>query len=346
MNAKHLVLSILAVGMAAGAFSQSLEWEENFESYQSEDFLETQSADWYDWDGAVSDGFVSSDFSFSGSNSLKSWDNPSTSSSSQTNSLHEFNVDSGHWKIILNTYLPSGSGGFFGLLHDIFPEVDQSLFFLLGECSGYEGFYAADNQSPIPTAAISYLFDQWVEIVIEINFDEDSVFVSYDGAQIHEGQWSVPSGNLNLSALNIASPSFIPSSVCYFDDIQLWDMNGVSQEESWSCVAESCVDPGNGSGIYSSLSDCEEFCGNVNVNEELESKFKIYPNPVLDELQLNRGGEVILLSTVTIFDITGKKVLERKLDTPTIDVSTFEEGMYFLEATINNQKEIIRFVKN
>ena len=41
----------------------------------------------------------------------------------------------------------------------------------------------------------------------------------------------------------------------------------MSSAPSWDCIANSCVDPGNGSGIYTALSSCQASCGHTAVNE-------------------------------------------------------------------------------
>ena len=41
----------------------------------------------------------------------------------------------------------------------------------------------------------------------------------------------------------------------------------MSSAPSWDCIANSCVDPGNGSGIYTALSSCQASCGSTTVNE-------------------------------------------------------------------------------
>jgi hypothetical protein len=41
----------------------------------------------------------------------------------------------------------------------------------------------------------------------------------------------------------------------------------MSATPSWDCIANSCVDPGNGSGFYSSLSSCQSSCGTTSLDE-------------------------------------------------------------------------------
>jgi hypothetical protein len=41
----------------------------------------------------------------------------------------------------------------------------------------------------------------------------------------------------------------------------------MSSAPSWDCIANSCVDPGNGSGMYTALSSCQSSCGSTTINE-------------------------------------------------------------------------------
>jgi hypothetical protein len=40
-----------------------------------------------------------------------------------------------------------------------------------------------------------------------------------------------------------------------------------SLPSTWNCIANSCVDPGNGSGMYTVLSSCQSACGATSLDE-------------------------------------------------------------------------------
>lgn len=48
----------------------------------------------------------------------------------------------------------------------------------------------------------------------------------------------------------------------------------ISATSSWDCIANSCVDPGNGSGMYTALSSCQAACGSTSI-DELNTKRKL-----------------------------------------------------------------------
>ena len=75
------------------------------------------------------------------------------------------------------------------------------------------------------------------------------------------------------------------------------------------------------------------------------SKLVIYPNPVKDILTINTPA-VITDRIATVFDINGKRLLNTKLDTNTLDVSKLQSGVYFLRLEANGKSVKRKFIKN
>ncbi|WP_139925117.1 beta-1,3-glucanase family protein [Hymenobacter sp. DG01] len=73
---------------------------------------------------------------------------------------------------------------------------------------------------------------------------------------------------------------------------------------------------------------------------------QLYPNPVVDRLQLS-GGEVNLAgSRYRVLDLHGRTVVTGPFDRGTAEVSTLPAGMYLLQVTTQNQQTIThRFTK-
>ena len=57
-----------------------------------------------------------------------------------------------------------------------------------------------------------------------------------------------------------------------------------------------------------------------------ESQIKLYPNPVVDELYLEGVSDPV---SVQVFDLAGVLVAEE--NSTTIDMSSFESGIYFVK---------------
>jgi len=93
--------------------------------------------------------------------------------------------------------------------------------------------------------------------------------------------------------------------------------------------------------------NCWEECGpctNIGV-EELGESFSIKPNPASDILIVqNTTG---LPSVVTMFNITGSKVLEESFETETrLDVASMPRGMYIVRVQNGSSESVVRIALN
>ena len=82
----------------------------------------------------------------------------------------------------------------------------------------------------------------------------------------------------------------------------------------------------------------------LSIEDEELVDMSIYPNPVEDELQIQTSGNVIN-KIATIFDISGKRVLNLKLDSTSIDVSSLTSGVYFLRLESDGKIAKRKFIK-
>lgn len=82
---------------------------------------------------------------------------------------------------------------------------------------------------------------------------------------------------------------------------------------------------------------CEGFTSIPN-EEGNASGISIFPNPTSSKLTIDLGEWSGVRSTVKMFDLSGKLVLEQQLNsTQVVDVSTFAKGMYIIEIETNDQ---------
>jgi alpha-tubulin suppressor-like RCC1 family protein len=79
-------------------------------------------------------------------------------------------------------------------------------------------------------------------------------------------------------------------------------------------------------------------------SEEFDSNntFSIYPNPVSNQLNISTPFEI---QKLVIYDVTGKQVKYQEGNTTAIDVQDLKSGFYLLEVTINDKKEVSKFIK-
>ena len=86
----------------------------------------------------------------------------------------------------------------------------------------------------------------------------------------------------------------------------------------------------------------------VGVEEDIHSKIKMYPNPVQNELIIERNGKQSESSTISIYSITGVLVaqysdLKPGLKSQSIDLSHLPSGIYFLN--ISDMSGFMKLIK-
>jgi hypothetical protein len=82
----------------------------------------------------------------------------------------------------------------------------------------------------------------------------------------------------------------------------------------------------------------------LSIEDETLVDVSIYPNPVEDILTIKTSADLIN-KIATVFDMNGKKVLNQKLTTNTLEVSSLGSGIYFLR--LESEGRIIKrkFIK-
>lgn len=81
----------------------------------------------------------------------------------------------------------------------------------------------------------------------------------------------------------------------------------------------------------------------LSVNSYLKNEFKIFPNPVSDQLFIS--SEKLIIKTLSVFSTTGQRILEIEDASNPIDVSSLSKGMYFLEIDSEEGKSVQKFMK-
>ena len=99
----------------------------------------------------------------------------------------------------------------------------------------------------------------------------------------------------------------------------------------------------NGNGVPDYLDPSNLLGTNTN---SLENSIKLYPNPVVDILQIsNTSSEII--SNVSIYSVSGALIKEEtSIDTiESISVSNLQSGLYFVKIQVNGQVKNFKFIK-
>jgi len=83
----------------------------------------------------------------------------------------------------------------------------------------------------------------------------------------------------------------------------------------------------------------------LSTEDETLASATLYPNPVQDVLTIRTATD-LTEKIATIFDITGKKVYNQKLLNNQLDVSSLQDGVYFLRIESNGKSIRRKFIKN
>lgn len=129
------------------------------------------------------------------------------------------------------------------------------------------------------------------------------------------------------------------------DTIALTPFGGTSRYNAVSFSIGNSVFIGTGFDSWVT-NDLWEYATTVGVDENLSNDaITIFPNPVSNSLQLSVGSWQG--KTLEIFDVRGNKTRQRTTinEQLTIDVSSFQSGIYFLKISSEGKSVVKKFVK-
>jgi hypothetical protein len=186
-------------------------------------------AEWTTWSNApcgTEDAYVSTDYAFSGVNSVKV-----TGVNDLVKELGD--LASGHYKLSFQMYIPTGNLGYFNILQDFAGASSQW---------GMQVYLGDDNTGPTPgvgwidgggalAASFNFDYDTWNLIEADIDLDQDWAEFYFNGALIHGYVWS--SGTFGTGTLNeldgvdfFAFAGVGGTPLYYIDDFTMEDLSG------------------------------------------------------------------------------------------------------------------------
>ena len=202
-------------------------WEDNFDSYDLGSSMHGQGG-WRGWDNNPdATGYVTDVQAQSSPHSVEiAW-----FGGTAADLIHEFTgVSSGEWIFTAYQYIPNDFSGETNFLllntyNDGGPHHwSNAVSFSsdIGEVSSWEG------------ETLLIIFDQWVEIRVEIDFSADWQEIYYDDVLLVEKSWTEgiePGGVLNLACVDLYAGDASSTSV-YYDDFSL---DGVATDPDLDC---------------------------------------------------------------------------------------------------------------
>ncbi|NJM79053.1 MAG: T9SS type A sorting domain-containing protein [Flavobacterium sp.] len=94
----------------------------------------------------------------------------------------------------------------------------------------------------------------------------------------------------------------------------------------------------NANSMFSST-DCAALSIN---NFEFEKNISVYPNPSSGIFNINTDKEI----EIRVFDVLGKEIIIKNINSKTIDISNYPKGVYYLEASFKSgEKSLYKLVK-
>ena len=196
-------------------------WTEDFDSYTAGQNLH-QVGGWKGWDndpGATA--FVSDDYALSSPHSVKI--------EAGADLVHEYSgFTTGNYTYITHVYIPGDFDGlsYFIMLSDYTDgagQANQWAVQLRFDSSIGMVEYEADGIQDI------LITDQWIELRVEIDLDNDWHEFWYDGYLLHAKNWTAGPNNGNTGFLNIAAVDLFANgaSPVYYDGFTLYGPDGL-----------------------------------------------------------------------------------------------------------------------
>jgi hypothetical protein len=219
-------LTLAAPGAARG------QWVDDFDSYATDTLLSGQGG-WTTWnDNGAINADVSGDFSYSGPNSLRLHPD--------SDMVMRFQgYSGGTWAVRAMTYIPSGHTGesWFILLNTYAPngtQVWSTQVVFVGDV-----VTSAGGTNFGGTGFLPLVFDAWVELAVEIDFDANVQVILYGGKMLDATPWQM-GGLSEIQAIDIFSNN---GSYAYFDDVSVQPEEFPPKGFRTALVSEKCPGP-------------------------------------------------------------------------------------------------------
>lgn len=214
---KKYLLSLAAMlFMSFAVMSQITIYEDDFDSYNADDQLVLQNPiNWVTWalgPGSSDDPFVVTEQASSNPNSVKI---------TGTNDIVLLLGDqtAGKYNVMFKIYIPAGNQGYFNILH-LFAGSNSEWGLQVYFDMGGIGIVDGDGGG---AGAFTFNYDEWIDVLVNVNLDDDWCMFYINDDLVHEYQWSkgtFGNGTLNqLGGLNLYAWSDGAPPLYYVDDV-------------------------------------------------------------------------------------------------------------------------------
>lgn len=193
-------------------------FSENWDSYAAGNV--SGQGGWKGWgDDASAGANVDGTFSVSAPNSINI--------TGASDLIHEFSgYNSGVYTITAKVYVPASfSGESYFIFENVYSDTDDSVISWSTQVKfdSATGTLANEDDAADP-GSMPYVTDQWADIKLVVDLDNDTQTFSYNGAELYSGSWtqqfpgqSVP-GIANIGSIDLFANGASP---VYYDDIKI-----------------------------------------------------------------------------------------------------------------------------
>ena len=191
----------------------------NYDEYTVGDYLAVVDAGWDTWSGTTGgseDALITSEYAQSANNSVKV--------QGSTDVIYRTgNKTSGTHQLSMEVYVPTGKVGYFNMQQTDTPGEQFSLDCELN-LSGAGVLNAGGTD-----INFTYNHDEWTNIILIVDLDNDWATFKVSGTIIHEWQWSKMTngnvGTVQLGCLDFFANTANGTPYFYFDDVVLSEIN-------------------------------------------------------------------------------------------------------------------------
>ncbi|GAA0721459.1 hypothetical protein GCM10009430_22750 [Aquimarina litoralis] len=257
--------------------------------------------------------------------------------------VYEF--DGMDWSQIGSDFGPGNQGGQSGATVSMSADGDRIAVSVPGTVLGAAYIYDYNGNQWVT----SEIFDKTGNCKVSLSADGERLAISdftynWTGDGFNEGMY----GNVRIYEYDHISQKW-PLLGTEIIGEKSWDEFGSSvalSGDGTTVIAGAAYNDDNGLSNQGHARVFQFESNNLSIGEHtLETSISIYPNPVVDKLQviLQNGNN---LEKITIYALDGKKILEVTKPSTSIDLQELPKGIYMLRMESNKEVSTQRIVRN
>lgn len=209
---------IAALGVAALIWMPTAalaQWSDNFDSYDAGTKMDGVGG-WAGWDDdGTAAGTISGAMSLSAPNSME------VSNSAGVDAIHPFTgYDAGTWTFTAWQYVPRDLDSLtYFILNNEYQHGGPQDWAIETHMDPATGLVNEAIHDPGGASALPLIYDEWVEITVDIDLDNNYMYHYYDGDLLAEGQWNIRTGGLiEIQNVDLYAPH---NTGVFYDDVSL-----------------------------------------------------------------------------------------------------------------------------